>query len=220
MSATHHQNPRMTRMYLKARTWEKTLPRGYTVTGGLRQSSVRVVFSDPVALRAALALDTAFNLWICGNREDFLSTDPLAPSVRNPVPFSHTALLTQIEESQYTAAVSVGAHTHMAFPALTHILLPPSFCFTGHILYSADQGYYNNCTWYLTLYPLRQFTRVWKICNNALYKTEIDSSTEYLPSVFNAAVKRVILPTEQCRIYTVRPYKSRGALLSKRFSVA
>lgn len=97
----------------KSRTW----PHGYTVTGGIRQSSLRVVFSDPFALGAALALDTAFNLWICGNREDFLSADPLAPRVRNPVPFSHTALLTRIEESQYTAAVSVGAHTH-TWPAL------------------------------------------------------------------------------------------------------
>lgn len=111
---------------------------GYTVTGGLRQSSVRVVFSDPVAPGAVLALDTAFNLWICGNREDFLSTDPLAPSVRNPAPFSHTALLTWIEESQYTAAVSVGVHKHMASPD-THTP-PPSFCFTRHILYSVDHG--------------------------------------------------------------------------------
>lgn len=106
---------------------EKTLPRGYTVTGGLRQSSLSgsCVFR-PFALGAALALDTAFNLWICGNREDFLSTDPLAPSVRNPVPFGHTALLTRIEESQYTAAVSAGgAHTntHMASPD-THISSP------------------------------------------------------------------------------------------------
>lgn len=104
-----------------------TLPRGSTVTEGLSQSSLRVVFSDRFALREALALDAAFNLWICGNREDFLSNDPLAPSVRNPVPFSHTALLTRIAESQYTAVVSVGAHTHMASPALTHILLPQAF---------------------------------------------------------------------------------------------
>ncbi len=94
---------------------------------------------------AALALDAAFNLWICGNREDFLSTDPLAPSVHNPAPFSHTALLTRIEESQYTAAVSVGArtHTHMVSPPLTHILLPQAFCFTAHILHHC---YYNQCT--------------------------------------------------------------------------
>lgn len=115
------RNPWMTRIYLKARLmwWDlkrshfaHTLPCGSVVTGGLCQSSQRVVFSDPFALGAALPLDAAFNLRICGNREDFLSTDPLAPSVHNPVPFSHTSLLTWIEESQYTAAVSVGAHTH------------------------------------------------------------------------------------------------------------
>ena len=123
------RNPWMTRMYLKARLtrWDlkrshfaRTLPRGSAVTGGLWQSSLRVVFSDPFALGAALALDAAFNLRICGNREDFLSTDPLAPSVRNPVAFSHTGLLTWIEESQYTA-VSVGARTHTH----THTHGPP-----------------------------------------------------------------------------------------------
>lgn len=128
---------------LKRSHFAHTLPCGSTVTGGLCQISQRVVFSDPFAPGAALALDAAFNLWICGNREDFLSADPLAPSVRNPVPFSHTALLTRIEESQYTAAASVGAHTHMVSPALTHILLPPSFCFKAHILYHC---YYNQCT--------------------------------------------------------------------------
>lgn len=95
------------------------LPRGSVVTGGLCQSSRRVVFSDPFAPGAALALDAAFNRWICGNREDFLSTDPLPPppSVRNPASFSHPALLTWIEESQCTAAVSVGgAHTWPALP--------------------------------------------------------------------------------------------------------
>ena len=87
------RNPWITRMYLKAKLmqWDlkrshftHTLPRGPSVTWGLCQSSLRVVFSDPFALGAALALDAAFNLRICGNREDFLSTDPLAPSVRNP----------------------------------------------------------------------------------------------------------------------------------------
>lgn len=68
--------------------------------------------SNPFAPGAALAFDAMFNLWICGNREDFLSTDPLAPSVHNPVPFSHTALLTWMEERQNSAAVCVGgAHT-------------------------------------------------------------------------------------------------------------
>lgn len=106
------------------------------MSGGLSQSSLRAALSDPFAPRAALAPDVAFNLWICGNGEDFLSTDPLAPSVRNPVPFSHTALLTRIEESQYTAAVSVGAHTH-GQPRPDTNIPPPSFCFISLILHSA-----------------------------------------------------------------------------------
>lgn len=103
------------------------------MTGGLSQSSLRAALADPFALRAALALDAAFNLWICGNGEDFLSTDPLAPSVRNPVPFSHTALLTRIEES--SAAGSVGEHTHGQPCPDTHTP-PPSFCFTSITLHS------------------------------------------------------------------------------------
>lgn len=107
------------------------------MTGGLSQSSLRAALSNPFALGAALALDAAFNLWICGNGEDFLSTDPMAPSVRNPVPFSHTALLTQIEEIQYTAAVSVG-DTHIQ-PHPDTNTPPPSFCFTSLILHSTDK---------------------------------------------------------------------------------
>lgn len=84
VSNTPH-NPWITRMYLKARLMPLYLKRshiahalscGFTVTGGLCQSSLRVVLSDPFALGAALTLNAAFNLRICGNREDFLSTDP------------------------------------------------------------------------------------------------------------------------------------------------
>lgn len=138
-------NPWMPWMYLKARLMQWDLKRGHfaytlpccsTVTGGLCQSSLRVVFSDPFALGAALALDAAFNLRICGNREDFLSTDPLAPCVRNPLPFSHTALVTWIEASRYTAAVSVGArtHTHMRL-GLPDTHTPPPKLFVSQGIY-------------------------------------------------------------------------------------
>lgn len=80
VSNTPH-NPWITRMYLKARLMPLYLKRSHiahalSVTGGLCQSSLRVVLSDPLALGAALTLNAAFNLRICGNREDFLSTDP------------------------------------------------------------------------------------------------------------------------------------------------
>lgn len=107
------------------------------MTEGLSQSSLRVAFADPFALGVALPLDAMFNLWICGNREDFLSVDPLAPSVRNPVPLGCTALLTCIEESQYATAVSVGAHTHGQPCADIHT--PPLACFTGHVLHSTGK---------------------------------------------------------------------------------
>lgn len=102
--------------------------------------------SDPFALRAGLAFDAVFNLWICGNREDFLSTDPLAPSVHNPVPFSHTALLTWTEASQNTAAVSVGAHTH-AQSRLTHIPSPRAFVSQGiYCTVQPDHCFHNQWT--------------------------------------------------------------------------
>lgn len=91
------------------------LRRDRRVKPNLSQSCV----SDPLALRAVLALDATFNLWICGNREDFLSTDPLAPSVHNPVPFSHSAQLTWREESPNSEG-----NTHTVSFALTHIPSP------------------------------------------------------------------------------------------------
>lgn len=99
----------------------------------LSQSSLGAALSDPFALGAALALDAAFNLWICGNREDFLSTDPMAPSVHNPVPFSHTALLTRIKAIQ-----SVWGNTHIQACPDTNTP-PPSFCFTS-LLYSTKKN--------------------------------------------------------------------------------
>lgn len=74
------------------------------------------MFSDPFALGAALALDAAFNLWICGNREDFLSSDPLAPSVHNLVPFSHSPADTDRGEPIHGRSQRGGAHTWPALP--------------------------------------------------------------------------------------------------------
>lgn len=76
-----------------------TLPHHHT-DRRLSQSwrPLSVVFSDPFALGIVLALDAAYNLWICGNREDFLSSDPLASSVHNPPTLSQRALLTRMEE--------------------------------------------------------------------------------------------------------------------------
>lgn len=82
---------------------------------------------------AALTLDAVFNLQICGNREDFLSTDPLAsPSAHNPAAFAHTALLTRLGMSQYTASSHRGdtctrthAQSRHTFPS------PLKLCFTG-----------------------------------------------------------------------------------------
>lgn len=150
-------NPRMTRTLLKSLLHAaglKEKPLHSCVATRLR-SDRRVkpklsqsCVSDPLALGAALALDATFNLWICGNREDFLSTDPLAPSVHNPVPFSHTARLTRREESPDSG----GTHTWPV--ALTHIPSPEAFVQQA-VHWAAQPGHccHNQCTRYLTLYP-------------------------------------------------------------------
>lgn len=78
---------------------------------------------------AALNLNAAFNLRICGNREDFLSTDPLASGAHNPVAFAHTGPLIWIEAGQHT-------HTHTRTTALTHILLSSPKAFVSYTAYT------------------------------------------------------------------------------------